>query len=148
MRHWLTIPVVTLLPTAIVPSNASADARYSCAVGFVSVHNDGEPSFQNRVSDPFSLNISRTKSADNVWCGGGGRMTGFRSAYCNSPYIAEIREDVKNRQITTPLYGDDEKTFRGFFPYEYLVMFDDHHFIRSTGLANGVMVQTGTCSSN
>jgi hypothetical protein len=123
------------------PINAeTVIGRMSCLENAFSAQEMGSHSFQSGAEQhpkPFTVIISTGAPPDNLWCSAE-VMTYFTKAYCALPYMAE--DDLSQ------YYGDDKIVFRGLFPYDYLILFEDGTFLRSNGLQNGVVVSSGTCS--
>lgn len=128
------------LPTLVFAAEKFEPSRFNCMINQVSVHNIGDGSFQRSVP-PGTKNFLRIRSATKVdrdiWCNTE-ITTAFQRGYCTLPYSASMGDTV--------LLGDNQKVFRGFFPYDYLVLFDDSSFIQSSGLSDGVVVESGRCT--
>lgn len=140
----MTIRFLFAAFAAISASGAACEPAethlYACVTTLITLHEDGGSSSQGppKTADSFLLKIHPTKVPDPLWCEYGTNPQGFRRAYCQLSYQAELRG--------VSLYGENTSIFRGYLPWRYFALFDDNHFLWSEPAPNGVIISSGICN--
>lgn len=136
--------LLTVLVAAAIGLNGNTGTkaqiitRYSCIASLTTLHQDPGPSFINHEDRTmFQIEIGSAEKHDNVWCDTEIHEE-YDYYYCKTKYRAKINN--------TELYGNDNSIFRGKFPYDYLIIFNDKSFMYSSGATNGVLITSGQCS--
>ncbi|HTR15054.1 MAG TPA: hypothetical protein VMI72_17830 [Roseiarcus sp.] len=142
--------ILSLLFALFFPTQAFSLERvglsFTCTTTLLTIHqdNDQKPSFQlkpNERDATFVVDVTSAKEPDPLACDDSKKQSLYIAAYCKFPYQATI--ESKSGQET--LYSDDGDNFRSAFPWKYFAFFADGHFLSSSTISDGVVIQTGAC---